>query len=509
MTPLELDLDGPEARVPTRLVDRPRKVASLPPPVPASDGDELFSVGPYSVTSGLVRAPGAWIVEARDPHGHEVLLQLVHVRPLVNDAERALRMHVEQTVLSRTTALLQENDRVVLAHGGIDRVDGTRVLFWAMPRPEKIHRLANPLKQLKGLDHLLFVGLELAKRLVERHELGRCEPLLSEHLFLIGDESVELIGVPVQVPAEWFAADMPSPRLAPEEATHGGLTAVGDVWRLGQALSVLGCAFEPLPEAVQSLLERMVSQTVSARPPRASEVAVELEALRKQVEGTEQRSEATPTTAMTLALSQEAVNELIIRAMGDSTSVDAAALDVPVIASTTLTVFDREPADKTIAEAPMSLEEDTIIPDATIVDAPLDPLDLAETKFVSPLVYVPDYVPVQVHEESSIEEVPAFQVRIERRDPAPGRSRKRWVLGLLAGLALLGAAAFAGRPADAPAAAPDPTVTVEIAVPAGAEVAVRVTASDSSEKIVLPADSSRVVAIDNMQVKLTAVNETK
>src|SRR5688572_3270097 len=121
---LELDLDGSEARVPTRLVDRPRRVAALPSL--SSDSDVLFVVGPYSVTRGLVRAPGAWIVEARDPHGLEVLLQLVHLRPLKSDAERAERTHLEQTVLARTTALLDEQDRIVLAHGGVDRVDGTR-----------------------------------------------------------------------------------------------------------------------------------------------------------------------------------------------------------------------------------------------------------------------------------------------------------------------------------------------------------------------------------------------
>src|SRR5687768_15094993 len=98
MTPIELDLDGPEARVPTRLVDRPKRKAALPPHSIDSSGKVLFVVGPYSVTAGLVRAPGAWIVEATDPNGQEVLVQLAHLRPLVNDAERALRMHLEQTV---------------------------------------------------------------------------------------------------------------------------------------------------------------------------------------------------------------------------------------------------------------------------------------------------------------------------------------------------------------------------------------------------------------------------
>jgi hypothetical protein len=179
---LEIDLDGPEAIVPTRLVDRPRRKAALPPVSIEADGSVLFAVGPYSVTRALVRAPGAWIVEASDPNGEQVLLQLAHLRPLANEAERAIRTHLEQTVLSRTTALLDEPDRVVLAHGGIDRVDGTRVLFWAMPMMDHVDRLQNPLKHVDTLDQLINAGLELAERLARRHEIGRFEPLLTEHL---------------------------------------------------------------------------------------------------------------------------------------------------------------------------------------------------------------------------------------------------------------------------------------------------------------------------------------
>ena len=508
MTPIELDLDGPEARVPTRLVDRPKRKDALPPSSFHANGGVLFLVGPYSVTRGLVRAPGAWIVEACDPNGQEVLLQLAHLRPLVNDAERALRMHLEQTVLLRTTALLEEQDRVVLAHGGVDRVDGTRVLFWAMPVPERVHRLGNPLKHLTGLDHLLGAGLELAQRLARRHELGRFEPLLSEHLSLITDAGAELIGVPVQVPVEWLASDMPSPRLAPEEVAHGGLTALGDVWRLGQALSVLACAFEPLPEEVRALLERMSSTNPSARPPRASEIAVELESVRQRLEGTAQASEATPTTAMTLALSQDQVTELMMRAMGESTHIEAEVPMLVVNAHVPAWAFffesddyerfeeilarehpdglseaqradlarlcrgqasDRWPAlvrtffshddstlfgdgmpEPTIAEAPMSFDEPTLIPEATILDLPLDPAEMAETKAVSPLVYVPDWMPPVKREESSVE-IPALEPEpIREVEPAGRRSRKRWVLGALGGLALLGAAALAaGRPGDA------------------------------------------------------------
>jgi hypothetical protein len=569
---LELDLEGPEARVPTRLVDRPRRSAGRPP-----GSDVLFAVGPYSVSEGLVRAPGAWIVRARDPNGEEALLQLAHLRPLKSAAERAVRAHVEQTLLARTTALLDEHDRVVLAHGGVDRIDGTRVLFWAMPLPERAHRLGNPLKHLASLDHLLAAGTAIARRIARRHELGRFEPLLSEQLFLITEEDAELIGVPVGVPSDWLADDMPSPRIAPEEAAAGHSTVFGDVWRLGQALSVLAAGFEPLPPELRDLLGRLTAQSSSARPQRASEVVVELDAVRRSIDASARVSEGA-TVAMTIALSHEEVTDLVLRSMGESTHVEAqtAVSDEPVppwafffepedyrifeatmqevappdltdadcaelarlcrgqasdrwallirtyLAIEADTLFGSAIPDATIADAPLSFEEDTLVPSATIVDGALDPAEVAETRTVAPLVYVPEPIPTGAfgNDESSVEiELPIAEV-VKAVEPEGRRSRRRWMLGSLLVLALLGAFAFAaGRPGDAAVAPADHGVVIEtgtpnalivredgtvlgpgpvtIAVPEGGEIAVLIAAIDHRpERIVLPTGGKLRVSLD-------------
>lgn len=289
----------------------------------------LFEVGAYRILRGLVRAPGAWLVEAEDPAKRRTLLQLAQLRPINSVTDRIERGQLEQTVLGQSTTLLDEEDQVILAHGGVDRIDGTRVLFWALPLPEQVDRLASPASQIETVDRLLSVGIEIGRRCARRNALGRTEPLLNEQLFLVTDRRAELVGVPVHLPPSWLATDMPRPRLAPEERdSDEAPTTLGDVWRLGRALSTLSGAFEPLPERVRSLLGRMTAPAPD-RVQRVEDAVAALSTVRAELQAASPPSPIHGTTSVTAAMPLEVVSELVVQSMGDSTRVEAADPAVP------------------------------------------------------------------------------------------------------------------------------------------------------------------------------------
>lgn len=479
-------------------------------------GAPLFEVGPYRILRGLVRAPGAWLVEAEDPDHRPILLQLIQLRPINSLQDRTERTDLEQAVLAQTTSLLDEEDQVILAHGGADRIDGTRVLFWALPHPQRIERLASPAGHIESLDHLLSTGIHVGRRVARRHGRGRIEPLLTEHLFLVTDEGAELVGVPVHVPPEWLATDMPNPRRAPEER-DGAPTALGDVWRLGRALSTLGDAFVPLPGGVCDLLSGMTAPDPSDRIQSVSEAVAELDALREAVRAVTPPSSIHNTTAVTAAFPVDVVSELVVQSIGASTRVEAATPGVPPWAfffSLEEYLRFRETAgaagftgDETLAEIARlcrghpparwegivqafgsegptldgCLVEGLVLGEGgpTVTEGPLQIPEIAPPLVagrtiadVKPLVLEPDTIDVpqrNLIEDSVSGELPAYEA--EEQTPTkrrPGR-RHRLILGMLVALAALGGLALAGRTpaglANAPIVDLDRSVTLEVDTP--------------------------------------------
>src|SRR5688500_11869030 len=93
----------------------------------------LFDVGFYRVFCGLVRAPQAWLVEATGPAGDRAIMHLVHCRAVRSRAEELERQAFHSEIASATVGLFDEPKFSVQAHGHVQREDGTRVLFWALP----------------------------------------------------------------------------------------------------------------------------------------------------------------------------------------------------------------------------------------------------------------------------------------------------------------------------------------------------------------------------------------
>lgn len=321
-----VDTPLPEIRIPTRLVQRsPVSGRTQEARIIAPGVLPLVRVGPYDVVRGLVRAPSAWMAEARGPNGEAVLLQLAHLRPVHGKVDLLHRQHLERALAQATAELFSEAEFAIMAHGGADRDDGSRVLFWALPWRPDAERLTNAALYVEGPAHLVKIGIALAQRLARRHGLGRLEPLLSEALVLVEPEGAELCGVPVQVPPAWLSPDTPNARLAPEETANEDVTKVGDVWRLGQTLMALASSFDAMPHALVQLLERMTATDPRLRPPRITEVLVELESIHHDLDrGLELvRLEAAGTSTFS-ALEPEELGQLLVRCLGDSTKVDSA-----------------------------------------------------------------------------------------------------------------------------------------------------------------------------------------
>lgn len=256
---------------PTQLIARATPVRTIGRGVAA-----LFKVGSYDVIRGLVRAPGAWLTEARGPNREAVLLQLIHTHP----APSGRRSAFERKIAQQTADLLSREGMAVMAHGSATRDGGRRVLFWALPWPEGAERVQNAGLYIDGLGHLIDVATRLARRLDDRHDRGLLDPLLSEHTVLINPASVEVLGVPVVIPTSMVTDAMVPVRFAPEEEATEVPAPSGDLWRLGHTLTALSSAFETVPERLCSLLERMTRRDPSARPRDAGRVSSELDAIR-------------------------------------------------------------------------------------------------------------------------------------------------------------------------------------------------------------------------------------
>jgi hypothetical protein len=239
----------------------------------------LFRVGPYDVLRPLVRGPGVFLAEARGPNQEATLLQMAALRATVGEADALARRHLERALALETAGLFADGAFEVMAHGGASRPDGVRVLFWALPWRPEAERLGNAPMFVEGSEHLVVLARSLAQHLARRHVTGGLEPLLTEHTVAIRSDGAEGLAAPVSVPGEWLAPESRPPRRAPEEQRSGKLERTGDLWRLGHLLAALAHPFSTVPQGVSRLIARLVDVEPARRPPRATEVVVELDAI--------------------------------------------------------------------------------------------------------------------------------------------------------------------------------------------------------------------------------------
>lgn len=316
----------------------------------------LLRVGPYAVVRPLVRGPGAFLAEARGPNEERVLLQMTPLRATEGGDEALARRRLEVDLAGQTAALFKARDVTVMAHGAATRGDGARVLFWALPWRGDAERLGQPALYVEGAEHLLVLARSLAQRVARTHLLGGAEPLLCEQLLAVRATEAEPVGVPVALPPTWLAPEVPSPRWAPEERARGAVARSGDLWRLGQTVRALASAFETVPQGLDRLVAKLCRDDPEGRPPRATEVVVELESIHAALGrglplvplG------ATPTVSMQ-SLPTEELAVLLQTAVGHTTC--EVAPDPTALLEAGEPTLD-EPAEDTLQDLPLGAIDD-------------------------------------------------------------------------------------------------------------------------------------------------------
>src|SRR5262249_46135500 len=147
--------------------------------------DEDLRIGPYDVFKTLVVAPAGRFIEARDGAGEQRLLHVVQLRaPRTREEENELAEYVR--MVATATAHFDSDPHVrVLGHGTAPRPSGALVLYWALPWKEGADRLGHASEFVSSAEELIDVAIALLDRISERHERGRLDPMLSEHLVIV------------------------------------------------------------------------------------------------------------------------------------------------------------------------------------------------------------------------------------------------------------------------------------------------------------------------------------
>lgn len=292
----------------------------------------LGSIGPFQLIAELSRAPTVIFVEARDRDDRRVILQLARLRAAKSPIETVERHYFEKRVAEATALEAEDSELGLIAHGAVDRSDGSRVLYWALPWRDEARGLGRRLSRpLSGVE-LCDIGIALAQRLAKRHERGRTDPLLSEQSVLVlGLGRAEVAGAPIYLHFDWLDAEMLPVRLAPEESMTLQLRPAGDLWRLGHALEALAIANGDVPPPLSRCLAMLMRTDPMDRSLRATEVIVELEAARAELQASEGlKAFCASETTQLGALGVEAVSTLILNATADSTRVEATYIPADV-----------------------------------------------------------------------------------------------------------------------------------------------------------------------------------
>jgi hypothetical protein len=250
--------DPAEPSAPSATVDPTEAVAAASPRSSSGIEEPEPRIGPFEVTKRLVDAPGASIVEARDPNGAQCLLQVVLCRNSKSGDKYVPVRDFLQMIETATQTIAADPDVRMISSGSSDRRDGTRVLYWALPWTPDGQRLGRATAQVKNVRQLARIAIALLMRIADRHERGRIEPLLSEQLVMVKSTGeAELIGLPIHVPSAWLADEMLPPRFAPEERVSNDPGQPGDFWRLGTALKELASGITPVPAELSRVLDSL------------------------------------------------------------------------------------------------------------------------------------------------------------------------------------------------------------------------------------------------------------
>ena len=267
-------------------------------------------VWPVEIVREVVRGPGLWLVEGRDPSGVPCALQLIPVVAVADDelrwvdeVARAAEAETELTIFGQGTFWTSRRDaldsKVVDADldtppeaestewgdktrpdpavGSMvdpdtvpteskEAVSATLMLYWILP----LAAAAPPLEALPPAG-LARVSVALANVLAIRHGRGQPHGLLSAPLVRVDGANVSIAGVPLVVPMDDLADGASPAPLAPEERGAGVATVAGDLWRFGMVLRGLTDG-RALPVALEKLVDELTAATPERRPASIAEV---------------------------------------------------------------------------------------------------------------------------------------------------------------------------------------------------------------------------------------------
>ncbi len=259
---------------------QPGKAAN--PPEDFTEGQ----VGPYQVSNILSRGPGVWLAAGRDASQKKVLLQLSRCRAAGSPEQEGSRADFLRSITAATEHMTQDPEVEVLGHGVDERNDGTAVIYWALPWVPEADKVGRAGDIIRNADQLIAASTGLLERVIDRHKRGRLEPLLApEFVALRPAGGGKLLGIPVFLPSQWLAEPVQKTRLAPEEQGVQEPRRAGDLWRVGEAIRILGSRAVGKPAGWISYIDRLTDPDPMRRIGSANEALVELESLQGTLAG--------------------------------------------------------------------------------------------------------------------------------------------------------------------------------------------------------------------------------
>ena len=247
-----------------------------------ANGEVDARYGPYRVVRELVRAPGAWLVEAREDNSERCIVQLARCKPATDPEAKRDRQDSVRVIEAATRHLASDPDIELLSHGATDETDGSLMLYWAMPWVDGADELGRA--RVDSPDQLITVAAGLLGRMELRHERGRLTPTLTEQVLVLKpDQSPTQVGLPLHLPPGWLTSDVPSLRLAPEERDRAEPRLIGDIWRVGRTLRALGAHLTDWPPDLTRIVDRLDAENLSERFPDARSALVQVEAMHSTI----------------------------------------------------------------------------------------------------------------------------------------------------------------------------------------------------------------------------------
>ncbi|MEM7678672.1 MAG: hypothetical protein AAF449_22050, partial [Myxococcota bacterium] len=134
--------------------------------------------------------------------------------------------------------------------------------------------------KVDSIDDLITAATALLQQIEQRHKRGRLAPILTEQVLVpIPARGFPQVGLPLHLPPGWLTADVPSPRLAPEERDRAEPRLSGDLWRIGRTLRALSAHLTDWPQDLKAVIDKLDAKSIGDRFGSTRTALIEVEAL--------------------------------------------------------------------------------------------------------------------------------------------------------------------------------------------------------------------------------------